>query len=65
MPLEVAAKKLRDTIARLHFANDGDSYERQYWPLVMERFPNSERFWRDLVVPLTRRIDPYRHEECP
>jgi hypothetical protein len=52
MPLEMTVQRLREIVANLHFANDGDAHERQYWPLVMARFPNCERFWRDLVVPL-------------
>jgi|SRR5579859_2249997 len=61
------AKDLREAIASLHLANDGDGMERAYWPAINENFPNYELFWRDLVVPMTKRIDlpmdsPGRHE---
>lgn len=36
---------------------DGDAYEQQYWPAINEQFPNYELFWRDLVVPMTKRIE--------
>jgi hypothetical protein len=59
--------EIRDAIAHLHLATDGDGNEQQYWPAINEHFPNYEFFWRDLVVPMTRRIDlpigsPSRHE---
>jgi len=51
----------------LHLANDGDGNEPGYWPAMNEHFPNYERFWRDLVVPMTKQIEvalnsPNRHE---
>ncbi len=57
MPFEIAAKKLEQTVSALHFANDGDPHEREYWPVLKERFPNCERFWQRLVVPMTTRIE--------
>lgn len=64
---EISADKLRGLVESLQFANDGDPHEQQYWPILKERFPNCERFWQQLVVPLTRRIecerdDPKRYE---
>ena len=35
----------------------GDGNEQQYWPAINEQFPNYERFWQHLVVPMTKRID--------
>lgn len=33
----------------------GDFFERNYWFLLAEDFPNYQIFWRDFVVPLTGR----------
>jgi hypothetical protein len=49
--------RIKDTISRTHFANDGDRYERSYWTFFKERFPNCEDFWRYFVVPFTKRIE--------
>jgi hypothetical protein len=66
-PLKITAAELRKSLGALHLANDGDGNERAYWPAINEHFPNYERFWRDLVVPMTKRIEvpldsPGRHE---
>jgi len=36
--------------------NDGDLFEKAYWPYLKDSFPNYEVFWSLFVVPLTRRI---------
>lgn len=36
----------------------GDRHEREFWPLLCDRFPSYQTLWRRLVVPLTFRIDP-------
>jgi len=36
----------------------GDRHEREFWPLLSSRFPSYESLWRQLIVPLTQRIDP-------
>ncbi|PWH12856.1 MAG: hypothetical protein DDG59_15310 [Anaerolineae bacterium] len=33
----------------------GDYYEQKYWYLVKDTFPNYEIFWKDFIVPLTKR----------
>ena len=63
MPLELSTKELRQIVSAFHFATDGDLHERQYWPIIKERFPNCERFWKFLVVPTTKRIE--RPPEAP
>jgi len=45
------------SVTNLHLATDGDGNEQQYWPAISEQFPNYERFWQHLVVPMTKRID--------
>lgn len=35
----------------------GDKYEIRYWELLKKDFPNYEVFWRQFVVPLTKRIE--------
>ena len=67
MPLRFTEKALRDSLAALHLANDGDDMERRYWPSITEHFPNYEIFWRELVAPMTKRIEtpidnPARHQ---
>lgn len=36
----------------------GDTFESERWPLVKDRFPRYEVFWRSYVVLLTNRINP-------
>ena len=45
-----------EVIKKTYFANEGDYYEKSYWPLLKERFPNCEDYWRHFVVPITRRM---------
>ncbi len=56
-PLTVAGTQLREAIGNLHLSNDGDGNERSFWPAINDGFPNYERFWRQLVVPTTKRIE--------
>src|SRR5262249_24896474 len=44
-------------INTLTLATDGDSNEQQFWPHLNDQFPNYEVFWRDIVTPMTRRIE--------
>lgn len=46
-----------EVIKKTYFANEGDYYEKSYWPLLKERFPACEDCWRHFVVPLTRRME--------
>jgi hypothetical protein len=46
-----------EAIKKTYFANDGDYYEKSYWPLLKDRFPNCEDYWRHFVVPITRRME--------
>jgi hypothetical protein len=57
MHLKISAADLRARISQSHFANEGDSFEQQYWPVFKERFPNLEKFWQSCVVPMTTRIE--------
>jgi hypothetical protein len=54
---ETTLANLRQVISRTYFANDGDSNEQRYWPTFKERFPNLELFWRQFIVPTSRRIE--------
>ncbi|MBI4164897.1 MAG: hypothetical protein HY508_04090 [Acidobacteria bacterium] len=38
--------------------NHGDRYERLWWPLLRDEFPQYESFWRKHIIPLTNRIAP-------
>ncbi len=57
MPFKTSVKKLQKTVVDLYLANDGDDYEKAYWPAINQHFPNYECFWRRLVVPMTKRIE--------
>ena len=46
-----------EAIKKTYFANDGDYYEKSYWPLLKDRFPNCEDYWRHFVVPVTKRME--------
>ena len=35
----------------------GDGYERRWWDLLSNDFPEYEIFWRAILVPLTNRVD--------
>lgn len=35
----------------------GDRYERLWWPLLKNDFPEYERFWVSHIIPVTNRID--------
>jgi hypothetical protein len=54
----VGLDKIEGMIDRTYFANDGDGNEKLFWPLFIDKFPNSEIFWRHMLVPLTKRIVP-------
>src|SRR5450759_4983651 len=57
MRLKISVGDLRARIEQTHFANQGDGFEQQYWPVFKERFPRLEEFWRWCVVPMTARIE--------
>lgn len=44
---------------------NGDMYERLWWPLVKPDFPEWEQFWIYHVVPLTNRIDDALPDDDP
>jgi hypothetical protein len=46
-----------EVVKKAYFANEGDYYEKSYWPLLKEKFPNCEDYWRHFVVPITRRME--------
>ncbi len=56
-PLTVVETHLRGSIANLHLSNDGDGNEKSFWPAINEGFSNYERFWQQVVVPTTKRIE--------
>lgn len=33
----------------------GDYYEKKYWHILKDNFPNYEVFWKEFIVPLTKR----------
>jgi hypothetical protein len=42
---------------RFSLMQNGDRYERLWWPLISNDFQEWEKFWIHHVVPLTNRID--------
>lgn len=66
MPYQISTTELQHRIEQVTFGSDGDTWERQYWPLFKERFPRLERFWQCCIVPVSERIerdldDPLRY----
>jgi hypothetical protein len=57
MGYKIRLSEINDIISKTYFGNDGDPFEKVYWPLLKERFPNCEAFWRYFVVPYTNRIE--------
>ncbi|MEW6025912.1 MAG: hypothetical protein AB1599_01265 [Planctomycetota bacterium] len=51
------AEEFDKDLSKITLANDGDGYERAFWPYINQRFPNYEKFWRKHIVPLTKRIE--------
>jgi hypothetical protein len=47
-----------DRLDQFDLGEHGDRHERDFWPLLSNRFPSYEILWRRLIVPLTCRIDP-------
>jgi len=67
LSFKTTVRELHNTLRDLCLGNDGDDSEKEYWPVIAHRFPNYERFWHRLVVPMTKRIEiplnsPGRHE---
>ena len=58
MGYKITLSEIERIISKIHFDNDGDIYEKSYWTFLKERFPNCEEFWKYLVVPSTKRIEP-------
>lgn len=70
MPYQINIDELKRRIAQLSFGSDGDTWERQYWPIFKERFPRLEQFWQWCIVPVSERIertldDPLRFRRRP
>lgn len=59
--MRVKREMLDNLLHQASFRLNGDSYEQEFGHVVIDRFPNSERFWQLFVVPLTRRIEGYPH----
>ena len=57
MLFEISYSKLKRIIGQSHFSNAGDANEQFAWPLFNERFPHCETFWREFVIPTSRRIE--------
>jgi hypothetical protein len=45
-------------LSRFDLSIHGDRHERDFWPLLSNRFPSYELLWRQFVVPRTHRVDP-------
>ena len=50
---------LKNLLANASFQDNGDYYEKLFGQRINPYFPNSERFWRDYIIPATRRIENY------
>ena len=51
-----------DRLDEYFLGSHGDRHEREFWPLLSNRFPSYEILWRRLIVPLTWdvRCSPHR-----
>lgn len=54
-----------DPLDRLDLSKHGDRHEREFWPLLSEKFPSYEVLWRRVVVPMTFRVDQKAAMENP
>lgn len=57
MNLKIHKEELEKTINQSAFTKNGDSYEQDYAELVIGNFPRCEEFWKEFIVPITRRIE--------
>ncbi|MCD6401693.1 MAG: hypothetical protein J7L73_07165 [Anaerolineales bacterium] len=57
--MKVNPETFEKYLQQLLFKEDGDSFERTYGQYTSKNFPNCEIFWREFVVPLTKRMDGY------
>ncbi len=60
--MKVEPNILNALLRQASFQFNGDSYERDFGRIVVQRFPNCELFWKLFVVPLTERISNYPNE---
>jgi len=60
--MKVDPGRLGDLLAGVSFRSHGDSPEKCLGYLVSDRFPNCEEFWKQFIIPLTRRMESYPNE---
>jgi hypothetical protein len=46
-----------DRFNTFSLGEDGDDREKDFWPFLKGRFPTYEDLWRQVIVPLTNRVD--------
>ncbi|QYK51857.1 MAG: hypothetical protein KF701_05000 [Anaerolineales bacterium] len=54
--MQLDKAELLKMLEAVSYKEYGDYYERSYCHLIQNNFPNSELFWRNFVVPQTKRI---------
>lgn len=59
MTVNIPAQILKPLLESFNLEQHGDAFEREYFNLLHENFPNFEQFWRFFVVPLTMRVENY------
>jgi hypothetical protein len=57
MGYRISLDNLKEILSNRTFENDGDSNEKKYWSFLKTGFPNAEIFWRNILVPITKRIE--------
>lgn len=60
MRLKIELSQLKNILSTMYFHNEGMEEEKKYWVLFKERFPSLEKFWRQFIVPATKRIEDVR-----
>lgn len=53
----VSIKDFLDLVQSYNYIDSGDNHEKKLGIHVTDLFPNSEKFWRLFVIPMTNRID--------
>jgi len=57
MPLNISLSKLKEVTNQFTYATSGDSFEIENAGIVIDKFINSEIFWKSFVTPLTKRFN--------
>ncbi len=60
--MRCTSTELTHFLQHLSFAEHGDCYEKKFGKYVVRDFPNCEIFWKNFVVPFTKRMDGFPYQ---